>query len=100
MAKREPFIWQEIEHWTSHDVMDTLLLLGDQDEADSFLSAYAAVCEDDDHALHNVRWFAQVVGGDDGSHICDMFGVEIGPNEVISPRQTFAMSSCGVKVAS
>lgn len=106
---RAPFVWEEagIEHWTGGDLMETLLLLGDQDEADSFLEAYAAVCEDDDHALHNIHYLAQIIATDqdsdtakaDAEMICDFFGLEFPMGHMtLSPRQWFSDSSLGIKL--
>ena len=52
---RKPWVWNEIEVWTGKDLMEILQLLTEQDEADDFIESYAEVCEDEDHALHNVR---------------------------------------------
>lgn len=99
---RAPFVWEDagIEIWTGGDLMDTLLLLDSQDEADSFLSAYAEACDDDDHALHNVRYLAQLIGGEDAERISGFFGFDLPKSgETISPRQWFKASSLGIKVA-
>lgn len=104
--ERVPFTWEGVDHWTGADLVETLMLLGDQDEADSFLSAYAEVCEDDDHALHNIRYLVQVISTDsdsdtaeeDGRTICDFFGLKFpAPTETIAPHNWFFMSSLGVK---
>jgi hypothetical protein len=103
---RAPFDWDGMEHWTGGDLLDTLLLISSQDEADSFLSAYAEVCDDDDHALYNLRYMAQIIATDDDSDTAEadakllagLFGFEMPKNnETISPRQWFAQSSLGVK---
>jgi len=101
---RNPFTWQEVEHWTGGDLLETLLLISDQDEADSFLSAYAEACEDDAHALHNIRYLAQLAatytegGKDEAQRMCDFFGLEVpGEKETISPQQWWKNSSLGVK---
>ena len=87
--------------------MDTLQLLSEQDEADSFLTAYAEACDDDEHALHNIRYIAQIVLTDsdndtaqeDAERICDFFGLKVPSRaETISPRQWWSNSSLGVKV--
>jgi hypothetical protein len=99
MARRAPFTWEDVEHWYGRDLMDTLVLISDQDEADSFITAYAEACDDDDHALHNVRYMAQIIGGEDAERICEFFGLEIPTkNETITPRQWFKESSLGTKV--
>lgn len=97
---RAPFTWQDMEHWTGSDLMETVMLLSGKDEADVFFSEYVETCEDVEHAEHNLKYMAQVIGGDDGKNVLEMFGLEIAKGEVISPRQWFANSSCGVKVAS
>lgn len=106
---RSPFTWMEVEHWTGADLAETLQLLSDQDEADSFLSAYADVCDDDDHALHNIRYLAQYIASsaddepsaeEDAKRICEFFGLDMPTqSETISPRQWFKASSLGVKAA-
>ena len=112
---RSPFTWEEagIEHWTGRDLMETLQLLGDQDEADSFLTAYAAVCDDDDHARHNIRCLAQLIAGfpgddeedeikqaeKDALRICEYFDLELPKqSEALEPRHWFSNSDLGVKV--
>ena len=102
--QRAPFIWQDVAHWTGGDLMETLLLLGDQEEADDFLMAYADVCEDDDHALSNVAYICEIIATDsdsesaeeDANRIRMWFGIE--NTEPVSPRQWFKQSSLGVKV--
>lgn len=105
---RVPFSWEEagIDHWTGGDLMETLLLIGDQDEFDSFLTAYAEVCEDDDHAIHNIKYLAQLISTDsdnenaleEGTRIAAFLGLEKVPTETLSPRNWFSNSSLGVKV--
>jgi hypothetical protein len=105
---RAPFDWEDVEHWTGADLMETLLLLGTQDEAESFLSAYVDVCDSIDHALHNVKYLAQMIltdsdsdtAEDDALRVCVMMGIQIPEkDETISPRQWFSNSSLGIKVA-
>lgn len=107
---RVPFVWNEIEHWTGGDLMDTLSLISTQEEADSFMEAYGDLFTDSDDAIESVRYFIQIVAydpdDDDGSILAEykeqakLLGVDFPtPTEVISPRHTFGNSSLGVKVA-
>jgi hypothetical protein len=87
--------------WTLPDIVETICLIDDQDEADDFMEAYAAVCVDDDHALHNVGYIADLLMSDDedeesqefGKRILELFDVE----RQITPVQVFKNSSLGVK---
>ena len=103
---RNPFTWQEVEHWTGADLMETLQLLTEQSEADDFISAYAEACADDeDHAEHNVRYMLDVLARngekDEAERLAELFGVELPQaSEILSPRQWFTNSSLGVKVES
>lgn len=110
MANRMPFVFQEVEMWTGIDLMETLSLISDQEEADAFMTAYAALFEDDEHAVQSVRYFIQIIGYDpddeDGEilaemkRIASMLDVEFpSAAETISPQHTFGNSSLGVKVA-
>lgn len=107
---RSPFIFQEIEHWSGVDLMDTLSLISDQDTADEFLSAYGDLFDDPDNAIQSIRYFIQIIGHDpddeDGSireemqRISTMLGVDFpSAAEIIPPQHTFGNSSFGVKVA-
>lgn len=92
---RTAFTWQEMEHWTLPQLRETLYLISEQEEADDFMLKYAEVCEDDDHALHNITYILGLSPRDEVEEVCDLFGVEY--NAGLSPRQTFAESSLGVK---
>lgn len=105
---RKPFVWNEIEHSTGLDLMETIQLISEQDEADSFMEAYAEVCDDEDHAIQNVRYMLEIIGSDDddpdaektAAELGELFGVEpTQPGEVISPMQWWSNSSYGVKEA-
>lgn len=94
---RKAFVWNELEHWTLPDLVETLQLLGGQDEADDFIAVYAEACEDDDVALHNVGYMAELISHSDkesAEAICDLFGVGF----QIEPKHTFGKSSYGIKV--
>lgn len=102
---REAFIWQDIEHWTLGDLMDTLRLIDTQELADDFMQSYATVCDDDEHALHNVRYICDIISRDDddedamdeAKRICDLFDVELpAEDEILSPMQAFKGTSLGV----
>jgi hypothetical protein len=104
---RTCFDWQGVEHWTGFDLMETLILLDGQDEADDFMTAYADVCEDDEHALHNVTYLIQMIATDsdsdtaqaDAAKLVEYFGIDYpGDDATISPRQWWKGSSLGVKV--
>lgn len=110
MATRAPFVFQDVEMWTGVDLMDTLSLIGDQDTADEFLSAYSELFENDDDAIQSIRYFIQIIAADpddeDGEirkemkRVADMLGVEFpSASEVIPPLHTYGNSSYGVKVA-
>lgn len=99
---RQPWVWNEIEHWTGPDLAETIQLVSEQAEADDFIEAYAEACEDDEHALHNIRYILSVMisaDEDELQRIADLFGVDPPiKGEVISPRQWWKDSSCGIKV--
>lgn len=105
---REAFTWQDIDHWTLGDLMDTLRLIDTQELADDFMEVYADACKDADHALHNVRYMCDIISRDDddddapdeAKRIADLFDVELpADDEVISPMQAWKGSSLGMKVA-
>lgn len=75
-----PFIWQEIEMHNGRDLMEAIMRIWTQDDADDFMSAYAEVCDDDEHALHNIGYIARLVHDfaltadqDDGSGEVELF---------------------------
>lgn len=97
---RRPWVWNEIEHWTGIDLMETLQLLTEQVEADDFIESYAEVCEDDDHAAHNIEYMVGIIGSSDheeGDRLAELFGVDFSTAEPVSPRQWWANSSLGLK---
>lgn len=96
--KREAFTWGEMEHWTGADLIETVALITDQDEADSFLEAYTTVCNDEAHATSNIAYMLRIVGGEDAQESADLFLVDI--SRPTPPLQWFAGSSMGVKVES
>lgn len=98
---RKPWTWNEIDHWTVEDLLETLQLLSEQDEADDFMSAYAEVCHDEDHAEHNLRYLLQLlmrrdIDVDEISELLDLDKPTL--DEVFISRNWFANSSCGIKV--
>lgn len=89
---RRPFIWQDIEHWTIPDFMDTLQLVDEAKDAKDFMEAFSEVC---DHAEHSVGYIARLVGDKDseeGERICETFGVTYQEQA----KQLFTNSSCGI----
>lgn len=98
---RAPFIWQDCEHWTLLDIISTIQLIESQEDADDFIEAYAAVCVDEDHALHNIGYIVDILMSheedeDDqkeGERLMKLFDVE----RQIMPVQVFRNSSLGVK---
>src|SRR5262245_28864543 len=98
---REPFMFAEMEHWTGPDLMSTVMLLSEQEEIDDFMEAYAAVCDDEDHALHNVSYMLYCMKDRDPEGVreqCERFGIELA--DYYEPRHWFAGTSLGVKVNS
>lgn len=102
--------WNGIEHWTGGDLMETLALISEQEEADSFMEAYGELFEDGDDAIECIRYFIQIVGYDPDDEngelhdecvsVCELLGIDMpDKDEVISPRQTFGSWSLGHKVA-
>lgn len=105
---REPFIWNGIEHWTGADLMETVLLISDEDEAADFMEAYTAACDDEDHAIHNLRYMLDILAHDsdnddartEAEQQAELFMVELpAKDETLAPRNWWTNSSCGVKVA-
>jgi hypothetical protein len=103
---RRPFVWKEIEHWTGGDLLETILLIDDEEDAADFMEAYAAACEDEDHAIHNVRYLLQIHAADTDDEdaqeaantAADLFMVDMPAQaEVISPRHWWKGSSLGIK---
>lgn len=105
---RTAFVWDGIEHWTGADLMDTIRLISSDDEAASFMEAYTAACDDEEHAVANLRYMLEIIAHDsdnddseqDAQELADLFMVDIpASNEVIYPRNWWSNSSCGIKVA-
>ena len=65
MAKRAPFVFQGEEHWTGGDLLETILLLDGDEEAEEFFEAYVAVCDDEAHATHNIGYLIALIRADD-----------------------------------
>lgn len=111
---RKSWEWNGIEHWTGADLIETLSLISEQDEADSFMLAYGDLWDDVDDAIESLRYFIQIVTYDPDDSpeqalkreaeyldIAVLLGVQLpSKDEVISPRHTFGNSSLGVKVKS
>lgn len=104
---RSPFMFQEVEHWTGIDLMETLSLISDQDEADAFMVAYSELFTNDDQAIQSVRYFIQILAydpdDDDGEirtemqRIASMLDVDFpSHSETIAPQHTFGRSSYGI----
>lgn len=96
---RIAFVVFESEHWTMPDLIDTLQLLTDDEEASTFLSAYEAVCGTET-AEHNLRYMFGLIERTDqheALRLSELFMLAVpGKAEVLSPRHTFGMSSFGV----
>lgn len=114
---REPFIWNEIEHWTLADLMETLYLIESDEDAESFFTEFSGAisgngkfnAEGDEIATHNIRYILDIISRDDeedgdggqeeAERIAELFQVDLpSESEVLSPLQTFGNSSCGLKV--
>ena len=94
---RKPFDFNGVELWTGADLIECVQLL-DEDEAEPFLTAYAAVCDDESHAEHNLRYIMTLTDRETAEALSELFMVECpAPDEVVSPRQWFSESSLGVK---
>ncbi len=97
-TQRVPFIWDDIEHWTGVDLMETVALISDPDEADAFMAAYVEHTEGPEHAYGNIAYMTTLL--EDGEEIWETFqldDVQLGNWQ--SPRQWFQNSSLGVKAA-
>jgi hypothetical protein len=108
---REPFVWNEIEHWTLADLMETLNLIESDEEAESFFDEFSHACGSDEIATHNIRYILDIIARDDddqndtlssaeeAERIAELFQVDLpSETEVLSPLQTFGNSSCGLKM--
>lgn len=76
-----PFIWDGIEMHNGRDLMDAIMRIWSQDEADEFMQAYAEVCDDDEHALHNIGYIARLV------HDFALTDHDDEPDELFSERE-------------
>lgn len=92
---RNPFIWNGIKHWTGSDLIETIQLLDDSD-AEDFMAAYSAACDDESHAEHNLRYIMALVDRETAEALSELFMVDE-PRGVVEPRQWWANSSLGVK---
>jgi hypothetical protein len=91
MARREPWVWNEIEHWILPEVRDTMTLCVTQEEADDFTQSFAEVTDDVEQQLGYI--IGTISDEEERTRLFDLFGVE----EVLSPQQLFKRSSLGVK---
>lgn len=77
---KAPFVWNEIEMWHLPDIVETLQLIDDENEALSFYEAYIEVCDDEEHAMHSLGYMARLIseteGSDVGQSICDWFEID------------------------
>src|SRR5687767_7214120 len=96
---RSPFVWQGAEHWHTRDLLETLQLIDAEEDAADFIETYTAVCDDEDHALHNVRYLVSLVPSEDRERLAELFMVDLPEPDAdpLMPRQWFAGSSLGVK---
>lgn len=94
---REPFIWDGIEIWTGAELIETVMLLADKDEADAFMAAYVEHTDGPEHAENNILYICGQFG-DDGMEQLELFDIAVPePGTTISPTQWFSNSSLGVK---
>lgn len=97
MANREPFTWDGIDHWTGPELVETVMLISDKDEADAFMAAYVEHTDGPEHAENNILYICGSMG-EDGMAQLELFGIDKPePGVVISPTQWFSNSSLGVK---
>lgn len=105
---RTAFTWDGIEHWTGGDLLETVQMISTDDEASSFMEAYTAVCDDEEHAISNLRYMLEIIATDsdnenamdEARELADLFMLDLpAPGEVIAPRQWWSNSSLGVKSA-
>jgi len=96
---RKPFIWNEIEMWTGRNLIETVQLL-DEDDVESFMTAYVAVCGSERLAEHNLRYIMTLsfIDRETAEALSELFMIECpGPDEVLQPRHWFGNSSLGIK---
>ena len=100
MANRVPFVWDGIEHWTGGELMETVALISDSDEADAFMAAYVEHTDGPEHAYGNIAYICSII--EDGDEVFETFQLADYLDKIPnwqSPRQWFSNSSLGVKVA-
>ena len=94
---RNPFTWNEIEHWTGADLMETVQLL-DEDDVEGFMEAYGNASDD---AEHNLRYIMGLVDSETAEALSELFMLlPLEDGEVIEPRQWWNQSSLGLREAS
>ncbi len=97
---RKPFTWNEIEHWTGADLIETVQLL-DGADVEGFMSAYSAASGSESAAEHNIRYMMTLTDRETADALSELFMLDApADDETISPRQWFAGSSLGVKEGS
>jgi len=92
---RVPFVFQDIEHWTLPDLIETVRLIDGQQEADNFIQAYAEIAGED-NARRNLGYIARLISDEDpdgANTIKALFGVEF----EITPRHAFGATSYGIQ---
>lgn len=93
---REAFTWDGIEHWTGVDLMETVSLLSDEDEATDFMNAYVEAWGGNrEHAEHNIIYLCAMI--EDGGDQLELFGIDADLSKPIAPMQWWPNSSLGVK---
>ena len=83
MARREPWVWNEIEMWVLPEVRDTLTLCVSQEEADDFTEAFAQVTDNVERQLGYI--IGTISDEEEKARCLELFGVE----PVIEPSQLF-----------
>ncbi len=94
--KREPFIWNDMKHWTGAELIETVALIDSRKEGASFMEAYIAACESQKQAEENVLYILGNLG-EDGKASLRFFDLKIPLTPVPGPQQWWKDSSLGVK---
>lgn len=72
-----PFVWQDVEMWTVPDVLETMQLIEDEDEAADFFEVYAALCDNEEHASHSLGYIAALISDEEEREtVCELFEIE------------------------
>jgi len=95
---RSPFIFQGIEHWHTNDLLNTLQLIVDHDEAEDFRKEYSLVCGDF-IAYENLGYFIFLVSTqnvEEGNRLAALF--HLTPHDGSGRiHHTFGKSSLGIR---